>query len=61
MYSAVLIKTDLWLRSHLISLHSLWFNETYVQIALAKTFLRFHVPEGITYVKEGNETYTVTH
>ncbi len=61
MYSAVLIKTDLWLRSHLISLHSLWFNETYVQIALAETFLRFHVPEGITYVKEGNETYTVTH
>lgn len=61
MYSAVFIKTDLRLRSHLISLHSLWFNETYMQIALAETFRHFHIPEGITYVKEGNETCTVTH
>lgn len=63
MYGAVFIKKLIYVYAHtlLISLHSLWFNETYMEIALVETFLRFHIPEGITYVKEGNETYTVTH
>lgn len=58
----IFIKTDLTitLTSYL---HSFWSNETYMEIVLEETSLRFHEPEGITCVKEGisNETFTVTH
>ncbi len=34
--------------THFLSTFTVWFNETYMEIALVETFLRFHVPEAIT-------------
>jgi len=55
----IFIKTDL--TTDILPSLTVWSNETYMEIVLEETSLCFHEPDGITCVKEGNETFTVTH